>query len=64
MARYRIGDRVRAGIYWGRKEDRMCRMCGRGRKHGSTCGRNVEGEEQEEADMRRCWERTRKGRNA
>lgn len=28
VAKFRLGERVREGVYWGRREDRLCRMCG------------------------------------
>jgi len=29
IARYRLGEGVKEGMYWMREEERMCRMCGR-----------------------------------
>ncbi|XP_071572354.1 uncharacterized protein [Temnothorax nylanderi] len=29
VARFRLGNEVREGLYWGEEEDRRCRMCGR-----------------------------------
>jgi len=29
IAKYRLGEGVREGIYWGKEEDRLCRLCGR-----------------------------------
>lgn len=28
VARFRMGEGVREGIYWGREEDKRCRICG------------------------------------
>jgi len=43
MARYRLGEAVREGIYWAGEEERICRMCDGGEetwKHvWEECGR-------------------------
>jgi len=43
IARYRLGKRIKEGMYWAREKERMCRMCGREEemwKHvWKNCGR-------------------------
>lgn len=28
IVRFRLGERVREGLYWGRVEDSLCKVCG------------------------------------
>jgi len=64
VARFTLGDGMRGGTYWEGEEERKCRVCGWGKKRGSTCGWNVRIGEWR-GDGRRwwtkCWERGGEG---
>lgn len=35
VARFRLGNEMKEGLYWREEEDRRCKRCGR-KKHGAT----------------------------
>lgn len=38
----RLGDGMKKNKYWEREENRLCRVCGWGRRLGSIYGRNAQ----------------------
>lgn len=39
IAKFRLGEGMREGTYWGKEENRVCRVCGEKEETWEECGR-------------------------